>query len=162
MNVALVRVTPKGIKGELNLTKARTVFGRGDEADVRVPVSKISRTHCAVSMTEAGDLSVEDLGSSNGTFVNQEKISSRPLAGGDLLCIGGIVFVVRVNGDPDDIDAELMFEDGLPEEGESMPSTPSSGGHGQAPLVSAVDPDDSSIADFEFDLGEDDDDQPPL
>ena len=82
--LAKIAGAPDGIKGELPLSRPRTVFGRGDAADVRVPVSKISRTHCAVSVSEGGDLTVEDLGSSNGTYVNQEKIDTRPMAAGDL------------------------------------------------------------------------------
>ena len=162
MDVVLIRVTPKGVKGQLKLTQARTVFGRGEGADVRVPVSKISRTHCAFALSEGGDLTVEDLGSSNGTFVNQEKITSRPIAGGDLVSFGGLVFVVQVNGDPAEIDAGLMYEDGMPDGDESMLAAPSSGGGGHEPLVPAMDPDDSSIADFEFELSDDDDSQPPL
>lgn len=146
----------------MKISQSRTVFGRGEEANVRVPVSKISRKHCAFTLSEAGDLAVEDLGSSNGTFVNQEKIQSRPIAGGDLVSFGGLVFVVQVNGDPSEIDAELMYEDGMPDGDESMLAAPSSGGGGHEPLVPAMDPDDSSIADFEFEMSDDDDSQPPL
>ena len=162
MDVTLVRVTPEGVKGELTLTRERTVIGRGDDADVRVPVSKISRSHCVFIKTPEGDIAVEDLGSSNGTWVNQERVESQPLAAGDLVCIGGMVFVVRVNGDPEEIEAALLYEDGLPDEEEDMRPAPSSGGAGREPLVPAVDPDDSSIADFEFDLGDEEDGQPPL
>ena len=155
-------MTPEGVKGELTLTRERTVIGRGDDADVRVPVSKISRSHCVFIKTPEGDIAVEDLGSSNGTWVNQERVESQPLAAGDLVCIGGMVFVVRVNGDPEGIEAALLYEDGLPAEEEDMRPAPSSGGAGREPLVPAVDPDDSSIADFEFDLGDEEDGQPPL
>jgi len=163
VDVTLVRVTPEGVKGELTLTRERTVMGRGEGADVRVPVSKISRSHCAFVVTPEGDIAVEDLGSSNGTWVNQERIERQPLAAGDLVCLGGMVFVVRVNGDPEELEPGLLYEDGLPdEEGEVESHSPSSGGAGREPLVPAVDPDDSSIADFEFDLGDEEDGQPPL
>lgn len=157
MNVALVRVLADGRTRELALRTGQTIVGRGDGCHVRVPVSKVSRKHCELTVSQDSGVSVKDLGSSNGTFVNQERVKHRALAAGDLLSFGGMVFVVRVNGQPADIDPEACFEDGLPEaEAVSAPSTVSAPGR---PVPK--DADDSSMADFEFDFS-DDDDQPKL
>ena len=75
---------------------------------------------------------------------------------------------VRVNGDPEEIDAELMYEDGLPEEDvgtgrQAASSHPTqTGGAARESLVPAGDLDESSVVDFDFDLDDDEDDQPPL
>src|SRR5205085_11928454 len=51
--------------------------------------SEISRVHARVYRDASGQLMVEDLGSTNGTFVNGNRISSpTPLRGGDELKVG--------------------------------------------------------------------------
>ncbi len=55
----------------------------------------LSRQHARVSRGQGGQLAIEDLGSANGTFVNDERIeSARTLALGDLVRIGHTVFQV--------------------------------------------------------------------
>ncbi len=55
----------------------------------------LSRRHARVSRAQGGQLAIEDLGSANGTFVNDERIeSTRTLALGDLVRIGHTVFQV--------------------------------------------------------------------
>lgn len=159
MEVALVRVTEDGKSQRVVLKKEQTVLGRQDTCQIRIPTAGISRKHCEIVVAD-GSITVNDLGSSNGTYLNQEKITSHPAAPGDLLSIGGQVFLIQVNGDPDEFDAELLYEDGLPE-GEASP-TPSSIGAPQRPAPKpAGDLDESSMMDFDFnDL--DDDEQPPL
>ena len=54
---------------------------------------RLSRLHCEF-LEESGRWIVRDCGSSNGTFVNGERISRRVLAAGDLIQAGGVVFEV--------------------------------------------------------------------
>jgi len=159
VEVALVRVTQDGKSQRVVLKKQLSVLGRQDSCQVRIPTAGISRKHCEIVVAD-GSITVNDLGSSNGTYLNQERITSHPAAPGDLLSIGGQVFLIQVNGDPDEFDPEFLYEDGLPEE-EAMP-TPSSTGTPQTPAPKpAGDMDESSMMDFDFnDL--DEDDQPPL
>jgi predicted component of type VI protein secretion system len=77
--------------------------GRGEECNVRIPLAAVSRKHCELSVDD-DELVVKDLKSSNGTFVNGERVRSRELAPGDLLAVGPLVFVVRIDGHPKDID----------------------------------------------------------
>ncbi|GJM19172.1 MAG: hypothetical protein DHS20C14_13850 [Phycisphaeraceae bacterium] len=173
MDVVLIRVQEDGSTAEVPLSGEKTVFGRGEDCTVRVPAGSVSRTHCTITVSDEGSITIRDLGSSNGTFVNQERIDERSLSAGDLVSFGGFVFVVRVNGDPDEIDAELMHEDGLPEEGAGKPAKAGPAHPTQTgtttpeppkreSLVPAGDLDESSVIDFDFDLDEDEDDQPPL
>lgn len=132
------------------------MIGRQEGCQIRIPIAGISRTHCEVTV-QGGAVTVKDLGSSNGTYVNQERVTEQSLAAGDLISIGGQVFLVQVNGEPEEIEAEFLFEDGLPEE-ESKAGAVAAKSVSKAPAAKVSD--DSSMMDFDFD--EDDDEQPPL
>jgi pSer/pThr/pTyr-binding forkhead associated (FHA) protein len=58
-----------------------------DQADVTIVDPAISRRHCALSK-EGAVVRVEDLGSSNGTFLNGERIQSSEVRPGDTLKVG--------------------------------------------------------------------------
>lgn len=64
----------------------RTV-GRGPRADFVVEASLLSRVHCRLLATET-ELTVEDLQSTNGTFVNDRRVSKSALQTGDRLKLG--------------------------------------------------------------------------
>ena len=70
----------------LALGAERTV-GRGPRADFVVDVALVSRVHCHLSTSDSG-LAVEDLRSTNGTFVNDKRIRQSPLRVGDRLRLG--------------------------------------------------------------------------
>jgi len=99
MMVTLVTFNKSGVRKELPLENASTVIGRKPDADLRIPLADISRSHCEVSLSESG-ATLLDLDSSNGTFVNGERISERLLEPGDLVKIGPVTFVVRIDGQP--------------------------------------------------------------
>jgi pSer/pThr/pTyr-binding forkhead associated (FHA) protein len=61
--------------------------GRGPRADFVVDAALVSRVHCHLSTSDAG-LAVEDLKSTNGTFVNDERIRKSALRVGDRLRLG--------------------------------------------------------------------------
>jgi pSer/pThr/pTyr-binding forkhead associated (FHA) protein len=71
------------------------VLGR-TESDFLQHDSEISRRHAAIRATEAG-LEIEDLGSSNGTFVNESRIEEvRGLSHGDTVRVGQTTFDVEL------------------------------------------------------------------
>ena len=166
MEVVLIRVTESGEQQPVPLNRDHTLVGRLDDCHIRIPVAGVSRKHCEIRV-EDGSITIRDLGSSNGTFVNQEKVESQPLSAGDLVSVGGLVFVVSVNGEPKDIDAEIMYEDGLPDEADQAPAAAAPAAQPQAkeapkPVPASTLNEDSSMMDFEFDFDDDEDDQPPL
>ncbi|MCC7138010.1 MAG: FHA domain-containing protein [Planctomycetes bacterium] len=68
--------------------KARVVVGRGAECDLALDNPVVSRAHAELRK-EGEAWSVVDLGSTNGTFVNGERVlAPRPLAAGDVVSVG--------------------------------------------------------------------------
>ena len=76
------------------------VLGRGEDCDVRVVSGQVSRRHAAVRVA-GGDFLVRDLGSTNGTLVNGERVKGeRKLMPGDRIEVGGVA-VTFCYVDPD-------------------------------------------------------------
>ena len=72
----------------LPLAVGESVVGRGHDADVRIPVSEVSRRHARV-VVEKSRVTIEDLGSRNGTFVRGVAAKRpTPLADGDEVAFG--------------------------------------------------------------------------
>ena len=68
-------------------------IGRAPRADFIVDAALVSRVHCRLS-AGATDLEVQDLESTNGTFVNGERVDRALLKIGDRLAVGKVEFVV--------------------------------------------------------------------
>ena len=68
-------------------------IGRAPRADFIVDAALVSRVHCQLS-AGAADLEVVDLESTNGTYVNGERIERATLRTGDKLAVGKVEFVV--------------------------------------------------------------------
>src|SRR3954471_14386394 len=79
---------------EIPLKKDKFLIGRSKECALRAGSEAISRRHCAIIRRETG-WTVRDLGSRNGTHVNDERITQEvPLNDGDLLRVGPLEFRV--------------------------------------------------------------------
>ena len=79
--------------------RARTL-GRSTSADFVLDAVLVSRFHCSLSVAD-GELAVENLSRSNGTFVNGERIERAVLKEGDRLRVGRIEFVVSTGDAPE-------------------------------------------------------------
>lgn len=168
MQVELVFVTAGGQIKSRHLESGRYVIGRDTRCDLRVPSPEVSRQHCEISI-DRDAVRVRDLKSSNGTWVNSERVDESSLDAGDLISVGPVVVVVRIDGDPQAIDPVLLYEQGRPQGESSSPRQDRDDPEGHPTAVAPPpsftvpdDPDSSSIVEFDFDLDEDDDDQPPL
>lgn len=69
-------------------------IGREAGCDLVLPDSTVSRRHARL-VVESGTLVVYDEGSTNGTFVNEQRISRQPLKAGDTLRFGSVQFKVE-------------------------------------------------------------------
>lgn len=70
-------------------------MGRAPRADFVVDAALVSRVHCRFVLNGTNQLEIEDLGSTNGTFVNGKKVTRVALTSGDKLTIGRVQFVVN-------------------------------------------------------------------
>jgi pSer/pThr/pTyr-binding forkhead associated (FHA) protein len=85
-------VTSNG--NSVSLTKAETTLGRLPECDVVVDDPGVSRQHARIRRAETGFV-LSDLGSTNGTFVNEQPVQDHLLADGDRITIGETLLVFR-------------------------------------------------------------------
>src|SRR4051812_42090905 len=83
---------------EFDLSGATTV-GRDPSAGIVIDDPESSRRHASLSV-EGSTVTVEDLGSTNGTFVNGERLTApRELSGSEKVRVGTTVFEVRVGAE---------------------------------------------------------------
>ena len=80
----------QNLEGEISI-EGETIIGRGEEATIQLEDQRASREHCKISLVE-GKFVLTDLESSNGTYVNGEKVTEKSLEKGDKIQIGDAVF----------------------------------------------------------------------
>jgi pSer/pThr/pTyr-binding forkhead associated (FHA) protein len=73
---------------------ATKTLGRTARADFVVDAALVSRIHCRLASPDEEQLTVEDLGSTNGTLVNGERVDQSVLRTGDTLTIGRVTFTI--------------------------------------------------------------------
>jgi len=102
MDVNLVMFKSDGQRKDFPLVNTVSVIGRGEECELQIPLLNVSRRHCELRLD--GDIiRVKDLASSNGTYLNNQRISEGELTAGDRLAIGPIVFTIQVDGQPEEV-----------------------------------------------------------
>lgn len=101
MQVVLVMFRPEGDRRSFSITRDVTIIGRREDCDFRIPLGEISRKHCRL-IKDGQALRIEDLGSSNGTFHNGQRVQEANLSAGDTVQVGSVVFVLQVDGTPGD------------------------------------------------------------
>ena len=102
MDVKLVMYKRDGRRKDFRIHKPKTVLGRAEDCDLRIPLLSVSRKHCELILGD-DELRVRDLASSNGTFVNSRRITETTLKPGDRLVIGPVIFTVQIDGVPEQI-----------------------------------------------------------
>lgn len=105
MQVVLVMFRPDGQRRSFSVVRDMTVVGRREDCDLRIPLGDVSRKHCRL-IKDGEVIRVEDLGSSNGTYRNGNRVQQSELTAGDTLQVGPVVFVLQVDGMPADEDLQ--------------------------------------------------------
>lgn len=93
-NLALEFIEPDERSGQRVDVERNLTIGRASDCDLSLQDTYLSSRHARVD-NDDGDLSIEDLGSTNGTYVNQELVRGRVhLERGDVVQVGGVLFEV--------------------------------------------------------------------
>jgi diguanylate cyclase (GGDEF)-like protein len=81
-----------GHKFELGDGKKDVIIGRGSDCAIQIDRDSVSRRHAKVVKNGKGGWKVQDLGSTNGTYVGGEPVKEQVLRDGDLVKIGSTIF----------------------------------------------------------------------
>jgi hypothetical protein len=94
------------------IVKSRTIIGRGSDADITVDDTGISRKHVEI-LWDGTRAQVNDLGSTNGSELNGERVSKAPLQPDSVISIGRTRIVFRVLAQSADVDqfSDLRADD---------------------------------------------------
>ena len=108
-NYALKFISGKYQGGEFPLkADKQIVIGRSSELDMVLVEDMVSRKHAKI-MISAGNITIEDLGSTNGTFVNGEKVKQARLKEGDRILIGtSILKLIQQGADSVNVDEKVV------------------------------------------------------
>ncbi len=92
--MAILKVVPadNAEEWEFLLEQDQVTIGRGDDNGLALDDKAASRHHAEITKTATGFL-IRDLGSSNGTWVNRERIEAHDLGDGDEVRIGGTTLI---------------------------------------------------------------------
>ena len=82
---------------EYTVAIGSTTIGRGEQASMRLPDVGISRRHARLDF-DGAQVVLTDLGSTNGTLVNGQRISAVALNPGDVIQVGTTSLTFRVDG----------------------------------------------------------------
>ncbi len=100
MNVKLILFLEDGKRRDFLLPLGITKIGRQRDCQIRIPLSDISRNHAEV-VVEENSVMLRDLGSANGTLLNDERIFlDEILEAGDQIVVGPIRLIVQIGDDP--------------------------------------------------------------
>ncbi len=106
MGATLVMFTEKGERREFKVKSSggpdKATIGRNKECDIQIALGVVSRRHCEVTL-KGDKLAVRDLGSSNGTYVNNKRVQEAEIAAGETLTIGPVIFTLVINGQPQEV-----------------------------------------------------------
>lgn len=94
----LIAMHPAG-GGPYELNRPTTLVGRGKDCAIIIHDPSVSRIHTKLTL-EDGRITVEDLRSSNGTWVNDRRVDTAELRHGDRVRFGTVGFQFLVDGQP--------------------------------------------------------------
>ncbi|MBI5487722.1 MAG: DUF4388 domain-containing protein [Deltaproteobacteria bacterium] len=118
--------------GEFRLpAEGEVLIGRGAELPVVLAEDMVSRKHARLTI-KGEQIRIEDLGSTNGTFVNGERVKAADVKVGDRILIGTSIMKVLATEVPDG--RPQRGSGGIPT-ARSVPTRPSVGGSGAPPVT---------------------------
>lgn len=93
MAIVLLIKTEDGQLTELPILH-KVIMGRSGNSDYKIADTKMSGTHCSFDVNNAGQLIFADLGSSNGSFLNNSQITQTLVRVNDVIRIGNTLIKI--------------------------------------------------------------------
>lgn len=114
MPASLILSLNSSVLGEFPLNKERITLGRKPENDIQVDNLAVSGQHAAI-ITILSDSFLEDLDSTNGTFVNGKLVKKHALKNGDIISIGKheLKYVNDEASSEDDFEKTMVIRPGM-------------------------------------------------
>jgi pSer/pThr/pTyr-binding forkhead associated (FHA) protein len=94
--------TQSGERRDFEINPGKTTIGRNGECGIQIKLGVVSRRHCQIIVRD-NKVKVRDLGSSNGTYVNNRRIQEVSVGAGETLTVGPVIFTVVIDDMPADI-----------------------------------------------------------
>jgi hypothetical protein len=85
---------------EIQLRPGTNTLGRGFSTDFKIEHPSVSSSHCQIVVDETGKAVLQDLGSTNGTFLNGALITEAELRPGQTVHLGGVELLVQHDVSP--------------------------------------------------------------
>jgi pSer/pThr/pTyr-binding forkhead associated (FHA) protein len=80
-----------------DLQPGKTIIGRGEDANLMLPNVSVSRHHAQI-IWDGAEASIEDLNSSNGTYINGTRVNGSTLKSDDIIVLGKFTLVYKGDG----------------------------------------------------------------
>jgi predicted component of type VI protein secretion system len=124
----------------IDLPRDVTLVGRKEDCDLRLDHKSVSKLHCVIVKTD-GLLLVRDLGSTNGTRVNGQRIRRAALLPGDKLTVAGFHYRILLGAaaeagpSPDDHTMHMGAKEAVQLQKASQAAEPMGDSSADAPLA---------------------------
>lgn len=106
----LVTIYGPELGKQYKLPEGATFIGRGPENDIVLDMDNVSRRHVRVQVMDQGSTFIEDLQSTNGTYVNDREIMRERLGNGDLVKVGGAILKFLQGGNIEALFHEEIYQ----------------------------------------------------
>jgi hypothetical protein len=97
---------------QVSLQKDRTTLGRSADNDIVFDNMVVSGHHCVFDLKGVADVFVEDLNSTNGTYVNNRMVKRQRLHDGEVIAIGNFRILFRAAASKPDFSGTTVMQTG--------------------------------------------------
>jgi len=124
---------------EVQLTKERTTLGRRPYNDIVIDNLAVSGEHAVIHM-QGQDVEIEDLGSTNGTYVNAKAVKRQELRNGDTVEVGKYKIRFLHEAEGQNFEKTMIFKPGMvpPPLGSASRPAPLGGAPAPAPVSGVI------------------------